>query len=334
MLKPLPLRRLTPRWLLLLSVLLVGSASREVRAAERPDPNLLKVTSYNVQFLPGPGEAFNQRGNNAYRAQTIGEKLAAFDIVGLNEAFQDVHREKLLDQLKSAWGSDYQAVAGPAPKEKGRYNGGLVIATRLPILASHETIYSKISLPKDYGFLADGFASKGVLHARVALPARGESERKEGGPFVDVFVTHMESKSKEIREFQYTELSAFMKQYADPAAPILLLGDLNTRGNQKYRDDSSAQYHKLMAELARVRPASPLIDLWTVLGQGAEGTGDQTSSDGGSRIDYVFLSNPAGCPAVLEPLSIRVNRYLDPKVVALSDHSAVEADFRRAAPGR
>ena len=54
---------------------------------------------------------------------------------------------------------------------------------------------------------------------------------------------------------------------------------------------------------------------------------EQESADVGKRIDYIFLSNPVGKAGRLEPVSIAVNLFRDPKVYALSDHNAVEAEF-------
>ena len=46
-----------------------------------------------------------------------------------------------------------------------------------------------------------------------------------------------------------------------------------------------------------------------------------------NRIDYIFLSNPPSGHSRLKTKSVRVNGYLDAKVGALSDHSAVEGEL-------
>lgn len=307
------------KWSTTLAVILCfASPASPSRANGESVP--LKVISYNIQFLPGPAQFVNRRGNNEYRAKTIGERLAEFDIVGLNEAFEDRHREMVLDQFKKAWGDDYHAVAGPQPKETWRYNGGLAIVTKLPILESHETIYKNISLPKDYGVTADGYASKGVLHARLG---RGDSK----DVFLDVFVTHMEARDSSIRELQYVELGNFVREHAADNAPVLILGDMNTRGNPEYVENPEAQYHRLFKHLASARPNTSVIDLWPHLEKGDGGTSRQSRENGGNRIDYVFFSNPKVGPSALVPRKVEVDPYFDDKVEALSDHSAVKAEF-------
>jgi len=282
----------------------------------------LRVVSYNVQFLPGPAAVANERKNAKYRARTIGQKMAAFDIVCLNEVFDDAPRNLLLDQLKKAWGDDYQAITGPKPMDN-RVNGGLAIASRLPFVETHSVIYTKASSPKKYGFRADGFAAKGVLHARVR-----RSKEADDDDYLDVFVTHMEARVDEIRLEQYPELAAFVAQHSDPRHPVLILGDFNTRGDPSYRKDPDAPYHLLFTVLDKNLPTARLIDSWASrYPEKLGGTNEQESSDIGHRIDYVFLANPEEAASELKLIDVRVNGYLDPKVVALSDHSAVEAEL-------
>jgi endonuclease/exonuclease/phosphatase family metal-dependent hydrolase len=267
---------------------------------------------------------FNSRGNNAYRAEQIGKQLAqSFDIIGLNEVFQDTYREALLAEIKKVWGENYHVVAGPAPTDPKRYNGGLAIVSRYPFLETNSVIYDHISMPKDFGFGADGFASKGVLHARVCRDTAHPT-----GNTVDVFVSHLEARSREMREEQYKEIGAFIGKTNDPSLPVLILGDFNTRGNPEYQSDQSSPYHRLLAQLNLGRPGAPVIDLWPAMEKGLGGTNEQESSETGGRIDYIFLSNPKGNPKAIIPLSVKVNPYPDETVKFLSDHSAVEAELR------
>lgn len=293
----------------------------ETTGGDVPPANL-RVISYNVQFLPGPAAIANNRKNPKYRARTIGQKMSEFDIVCLNEVFDDAPRILLLDQLKRAWGDDYQVVTGPIPDDK-RVNGGLAIVSHLPMIQTHSTIYTKASDPKKYGFKADGFAAKGVLHARIL---RSKDAAKDD--YLDVFTTHMEARVDEIRWEQYPELAAFVAEHSDPHHPVLILGDFNTRGEPEYRDDPKAPYHLLIAELEEKLPAAKLIDSWpSRFPDELGGTNEQESSDIGHRIDYVFMANPLEPHTRFELRDIRINGFLDPEVVALSDHSAVEADL-------
>jgi len=309
--------------LLLVTVAVLASGAE---AADRAsdEARKIRVISYNVQFLPSLAAAFNERKEPEYRAQTIGREMANYDIVGLNEVFNDKPRELLLDELRQAWGERYQEIVSPDPDDS-RFNGGLTIATRLKMIDSHSMIYSVASSPKKYGFRADGFAAKGALHARI-LP---DPERKDA--FIDVFTTHLEARDDEIRVIQYQELSDFIKQHSDPTRPAIILGDFNTRGNPEYQSDPSSAYHVLLKRLNAAREGK-LLDLWPTLNTGNGGTSDQLSKDGGRRIDYIFVFQPLGGSSPLQPLSCRVNPFRDPKVDALSDHSAVEAEFAWRSP--
>lgn len=286
------------------------------------DGQTLRVTSYNVQFLPGPAALANKRPDTPYRAKTIGTLLAKFDLVGLNEVFDDRPRTLLLEQLKAAWGPHYQEIVIPKPDDT-RFMGGVAIAGRSKFLATHHLLYSVGSSREKYGLAADGFAAKGAVHARIA---RGGSHPPT--EFVDVFVTHLESKDDEIRQVQYRELADFVRREADPTHPVILMGDMNTCGNPRYQQEAGSPYNQMLRIYNAARAAAPFVDLWPALHPDQlGGTNEQESSEIGNRIDYILLSNPPAGHSRLVPKSVRVNGYLDPKVVALSDHSAVEAEL-------
>lgn len=290
-------------------------------------PETLRIITYNVQFLPGIASFANKRKEPLYRAKAIGEKLAAFDAVGLNEVFERRPRETLLDGLRAAWGEAYAEVLSPQPTD-GRFNGGLTIATRRPLVASHTLTYSQGSSPKKYGVLADGFAAKGALHARIARDAASAERAAAGQPAgcVDVFITHLEARADEIRETQYPELAEFIRQHSSPDCPAIVMGDFNTHGDADDISKDDAPYHRMKKLFDDARPGAPFVDLWPKLHDSHGGTTNQEDVERGSRIDMIFLSNPAAGGG-LEPTAIRVNPYLDEKVGALSDHSAVEAEL-------
>lgn len=299
-------------------------AEQPATVTTRPasDGHTLKVITYNVQFLPGPAAIANKRKNPAYRAETVGTLLADFDLVGLNEVFEQRFRDQLLARLKLSWGAAFQDAVIPKPDDK-RVMGGLAIAARSEFLVVNHVLFSQGSSVEKYGLKADGFAAKGVLHARIW---RGGGAPKS--EFVDVFVTHLESKDAAIRELQYRELSDFVKAKSDPNHPVIVMGDMNTRGNPSYQSDADSPYSRMLKIYSEARPERPFVDLWPALRPGElGGTNEQESTEIGNRIDYIFLSNPLAGQSRLEPKTICVNGYLDPKVVALSDHSAVEAEL-------
>ncbi|MCL4691039.1 MAG: endonuclease/exonuclease/phosphatase family protein [Candidatus Hydrogenedentes bacterium] len=289
-------------------------------AVPAQEPETLRAITYNVQFLPGSAGNQNERPDPEYRARRIAEEVAAFDIVALQETFDWDHRQTILDTLRTQWNGELNTVISPQPD--GFFtNGGCLIATRLPIVESDAVVYKAFSSPADYGFRADGFAAKGVIFARIARSA------DRMGDTIDVFVTHMEARADDLRPAQYKEMAAFIKAKSDPTRPMVLMGDLNTRGGVEFRNDPESQYSLLMAALQDARPEG-VIDVWPALmGDALGGTTDQNSIETGKRIDYIIVGNPAEGELVLKPVSVQVNLYQDEKVVALSDHNAVEARF-------
>lgn len=265
---------------------------------------------------------FNKRGDPEFRAGEIARAVREFDLIGFNEVFDDVPRERLLSELRRHWGSDYHAVHGPPSAGKNRYNGGLAIASKYPIVASHHEVYADISRIKDHGFGADEFASKGVLHARIR--ATGP---KEKAAELDCFVTHLDANEHPIRQKEIAQMANFIRQHAGASNAVFILGDFNTRGDPRDVADPHSYYRQMMAKLRGGLPGHRLADTWIAIGSGDGGTNRQGQKTGGNRIDYIFFANPADSPNALRPESIRVEPFLHPKTFALSDHSAVAASF-------
>jgi endonuclease/exonuclease/phosphatase family metal-dependent hydrolase len=283
----------------------------------------IRVITYNAQFLPGVASAWNKRPEPQYRARTLAERLAGYDIIGLNEMFDLRPRELLLAELARRWGKDFHCVSPPASQASAfSIDSGLVLVSRFPIVARHSLPLGNDSSIWKHGLLADGFAAKGVLHARLRL---ADSDARRG--LVDVFLTHLESQEPAVRDAQSLLLAQFIAAHADPHLPALLLGDFNTSGDPAEIDNPASPYQRMLTALQRSRPSSPWVDLWPRFGRGLGGTSDPEAPAGGNRIDYIFVSNPKDCPPPLRPVAVHVNPMPDRRVRTLSDHAAVEADF-------
>jgi len=292
-----------------------------LRTQAEDGPGQLKVISYNVQFLPGPAAAMNQRKEPEYRAERIAEEVAKFDIVALQELFDQKWVDAVANGVQAIWGDRFYKLASPM-KEGHNYTGGCLILSKYPFVQSNTMVFEHFSKPEDFGFRADGFAAKGVIHARVALDSGGTSS-------VDVFVTHLEARDDSLRPAQYAEMAAFIQRVADPSRPALILGDLNTRGMNEERKDAASQYSMMMTAFNGARPeGGAFVDVWPALmGDAHGGTSEQESTATGKRIDYVLVSNPTASAFQLKPQTIRVDPYADPKTVYLSDHSSVVTEF-------
>ena len=292
------------------------------------DRSTIRVLTYNVQFLPGLASTRNKRPNPVYRAVRIAEEASRYDLVGLPETFHPTHRDLIVGTLDKLWEGVLSTVVSPKPKSFFT-NGGCLIATRMPIVSHDSVVYKHFSQPKDYGLRADGFAAKGVIHARVA---RAEDSPED---FIDVFVTHLEARDDQLRPLQYAEMAAFIKTSSDPRRPTLVMGDMNTQGAKEFRTDPKSQYRQLVEQLKTARPESKLIDVWPFLkGDALGGTNKQESHKIGKRIDYLFIMNPSEPHAQLNPTAAEVRLFRDPKVFALSDHNAVETELEWSFPSK
>lgn len=313
----------------LASVLAFLSAFRSV-AAPDPPADRIRVVSYNVQFLPGIAALANDRGDPAYRAQRLGEVLAAYDVVCLQEVFEPKARETILAGLRAAWGDQFHAVVHEPPGD-GRGMGGLAVASRFPIVASHHWYFRDMS-PFD-GKRPDDFVAKGVLHAKIARSPDAPEDA------FDVFATHVVAGKDEHRPAQFAELAWFVRKHGDPSRPALIAGDMNTDGEAPERAKPDSRYNLMIALFGDARPKARLLDVWPELrGDEVAGTNNWRDKRDGrkKRIDYILLLEEelpdARLGPVLRPESIAVNPFEDPRVRTLADHNAVEADFQWRRP--
>jgi endonuclease/exonuclease/phosphatase family metal-dependent hydrolase len=190
------------------------------------------------------------------------------------------------------------------------------------MLKSTSTVFANYSKPSVYGQRADGYAAKGVLHARIARSP------DEPGNYIDVFVTHLEARADDLRPLQYKEMADFIRKTIDADHAVLMLGDMNTYGMIEFQEDPKSQYSQMMRALRGAHPQREVFDLWPTLnGDALGGTTEQESSEIGKRVDYILLGNPREGGVRLKPKRINVELYQDEQVGALSDHNAVVAEL-------
>ena len=277
----------------------------------------LRLASYNVQLLPIIAAAHHQ---GAYRAAEIGRRLALDrDLVALQESYEGTTRELLLAPLRERWGAAFGVRVHPALA--GRFNGGLLIASRLPIVCDHALHFTRSSLIRDHGLGADELAAKGALHARIAAGP------EHGAACIDVFVTHLDSLEASVRTSQLDELARFVRLHADPARPCLVVGDFNIAGGEADMLDPRSDHRRMLEALAPACPTAPLADLWARLRDRPENTWNPLAERGGHRLDYILASIPDACAASFRPVSIQVDPGRDARVGTLSDHAALAAEL-------
>ena len=194
---------------------------------------MLDVLTYNT-FLR-PTTLFWLSDDQDFRAQHIASAIAAytdpatsefrdFDVVVLNEAFDDDVRDDHLEPGLRAAGFRYQTeVAGS--DEGIEQDSGVFIASRWPIIAEDYLVYDED--------VCEGFdcqAEKGAVYAKID---------KDGRQY-HVFGTHLQAgwSNQWVRESQLDELAAFIADQAIPAdEPVIMAGDMNiTRAASHYAD--------------------------------------------------------------------------------------------------
>jgi endonuclease/exonuclease/phosphatase family metal-dependent hydrolase len=279
----------------------------------------LRVVSYNAQFLPGLLQARNRRPDPDYRAREIARRLARCQVIGLQELFDSRAQRRLLEELHRAWGGLPTRLVSSRPGG-WRTSGGLALVSRLPLVASGELTY--VSVPGE--LISDRLAAKGVLHARLR-----RSESAPAADVIDVFVTHLESRDDEIKHQQILELADFVGSRRAAGAPALILGDFNVDGRGAECGRPQPLYRHLVDALAKANGGRPPDDA----GFWSGGTKDQLAVvDRSKRLDYVLLLPPPRGGPDLTAQRTRVDPLRDPRVQALSDHSAVISDLRWTLP--
>lgn len=294
--------------------------------ADQQEIREIEVIAYNVHLLPKvASNVAGKRSNGDYRAKAIGEQIAQYDILGISEAFDPAYSQTLIETLQVKSSEAFTLVKGPGRSGRHLISSGLLLATRYPVSETHTVTYSHASRFITSGFKADGFAAKGALHARIQI---GEHPTRQ----VDLFLTHMESRSSDARDRQIEQFAKFFKQHSTAGVPAILMGDFNVEaGRSSLALDVSrnSQYLRLVGTLQA--PDRILVDAGKMVTSGPQGTSDAIAHDGGRRIDYVFLSQqPPSHNCQLRLLGATNLPMLDLNVPegSLSDHLGVVCRFR------
>ena len=310
------------------------------------------MASYNVQFvtpdLPLLGHVLREwpghKPNVAERAAAIAERLACFDIIALQETFNDQRRREILDRLETAGracgkpsglasGRMFAVRRGSGRSRKGSWlplvGNELTLASRLPIVRTDTHIYQ-------HAAEEDVLAAKGALHVRLA----------RGDDTIDVFVTHLQAGDEHgaVRRAQIEELASFIRREADGGAhPVLVLGDFNVRGSRVDRQDPGSDYNFLRRTLDAAVAPRRFADSWLATHaddpETDSGTKPRVLADGTvrpheERIDYLFLAGSEAIPEWTRLDFFRSNLVVDGAPVGhLSDHAALLAELSWSAPG-
>jgi endonuclease/exonuclease/phosphatase family metal-dependent hydrolase len=193
---------------------------------------ILDVLTYNVFLLPVLPDS------QGVRAPLMAEQLGGFDVVLLQEAHSNRHRDMVLRGLAD----DYPYRSQVLGRDRWlKQDGGVVILSRWPIEAERERLFGPLCEGRDC------WADKGVLYARI---------NKEGRRF-HVFATHLQSggDARATRERQMAAIRALIDELALPEdEPVLIGGDLNT---DRFSDPASGAFTRMMLILGAAQPEPP-----------------------------------------------------------------------------
>jgi endonuclease/exonuclease/phosphatase family metal-dependent hydrolase len=182
------------------------------------------IVQYNIMDRPYWVGQEGQRERVCRIPQALARSIAAqehVDALVFNESFSGTCAGNLkLTDLLTLYGWHYHLPTVSTWWKPS--NGGIFIASKWPIVASQNMIYTACLVP-------DCLAAKGVQYARIEKMVDGHTKRYH------VFGTHMQAwggaAAAAVRSEQAREMAGFIQQQNIPfTEPVLLAGDLNTRG--------------------------------------------------------------------------------------------------------
>lgn len=209
------------------------------------------AASYNIDGLPSA--AFNFDGPESDGTNSISQKLAAdaWDIIAFQEDFN--FHDNLISSMKNIYTfGKHRGTVGLAQLTTPADTDGLGFAT----LNSTSSFANQtfVEFTDKYGGLTDGAndcIKKGFRYYLVTLA---------GGAQIDVYITHMNSGSKEghinARASQFQQLAQYIASNNN-GNPVLVLGDFNARYT---RDNIQANFHNNLGDFKTY-----LSDAWVEL---------------------------------------------------------------------
>lgn len=278
----------------------------------------LSILTHNMGLLPTIGFVDPYLAPSDFRPKAIAGFCAHVretlpDLVGVCEAFVDDERATVRSLLPMY----PYALEGP-DEDDLEQDGGLLLLSRHPILASNVHIYRECAG-------ADALSNKGVLHVRI------QPEAATLG--CDVFYTHMqaiydEGEGRVELQQQLASLGVFLRTHRDPELPAFVVGDLNFPG-----EGDPALYTAALASLGQ--PA----DLWLaqdpVPSRGITWAADndfyadadddsRPSAAEEARLDYILLLPGLKFAPLLQDIEV-VKLRMDGRCI--SDHYGLRGRF-------
>ena len=303
----------------------------------------IRVLSFNVRMLPGP---FGDGDIDLERATAIARRMKDYDVVCLQELFDEEAREVFLDAA-FAQGFPGDSIVAKLWDDWLHEDSGLFFASRLPFASGKDYGYEEFDDNASLTF--DSLADKGIFAAPLDVG---------GGKRLYVFHTHMQSDVQEheyttVRERQLEQIRRLMVRALQKESNLanvsaLFLGDMNVIGETKPPGyglgPRTAEYQSLVARMGSpidvFRAANPTSPGYTWDGVNNGRTGNRKGTGDGimQRLDYFFAltrlplesRDPRFCLAVPQIAEakvqrMRVNNPVGGQTGPLSDHYGVSA---------
>lgn len=276
--------------------------------ANMPLPQQLKMVSYNICFGPEWMVAANSVRPRAERIADVTEQIMGYDIVCLQEVFDEDAAEALKESLRANGFHYFIYNVGPSSY---KLNSGLFIASKYPL---ESPVYWKHT----HSSGLDSLANKGTLAATVNISGRKFA----------VFNTHFNAPGIGSEASQQAQMRGLLMQQDaynrehDIRNNLVALGDFNAK------DLSALSGGKLESDYLDLRPHNEEGTLFDLLPRpGNESTGWNKSNlatwaidrDTGV-IDHILLRSTG---TLLHQKGTTVIK----RMAGASDHLAIEATF-------
>ena len=248
----------------------------------------LSVLTYNVHGLPPEITGDDTAG----RMEQIAPRLSSWDLIGLQENFDDDNNARLID------GAGHASTLWFDEQLPDRFYGsGLSVLSQLGIIDAQNTHYSACHGYADSS--SDCLASKGFQAVRVAV----------GGASIDLYNTHLEAgggdEDNAARQTQVEELIASLNGWSAGHA-VIFTGDFNLRETDP---DDLPLIEQLLGEAQLTRSCAAV------------------TCDEPSHIDKILFRSSESVTLSVLSWSNLAPDFEDNQGVALSDHPPISANF-------
>ena len=184
----------------------------EISASHLDTPQKLHVLTYNTQFMPFYANVVNNLNHPTIRAQDIPKKISTYDVVILEEVFDQDLRITLTNLMRMYYPYHTKVVGYRTTKA---LSGGVMIFSKWPILKEDQVVYQASAD-------IDRLAAKGAIYAAI----------NKMGILYHVFGTHLQSANanggEDAREKQLQELAYFIESLnISHHQAVVIGGDFN-----------------------------------------------------------------------------------------------------------